>query len=122
MELAQPIIISLQTEEVRPMRKIINYLGATILVAFMLSGCKELAKLPIGDYFDDISVNSSVKAALAADRSLDSAGIDVETKERVVFLKGSVASEEQKIRAGQIVFKVSGVRGVANNLQVQRAP
>jgi osmotically-inducible protein OsmY len=88
----------------------------------MLSGCKELAKLPIGDYFEDMSVNSSVKAALAADKSLESVRIDVETKERVVFLKGNVTSEEQKTRAEQIVFQVSGVRGVANILQVQQAP
>ena len=102
-------------------RKILNSLVVTIYVAFVLAGCKEIAKLPIGDYFEDMSVNSSVKAALASDQSINSARIDVETKNRVVYLTGNVGSSEQKIRAEQIVFKVGGVRGVANHLQVQEA-
>jgi len=99
-------------------RKIFSSLLATISVAFMLSGCKDLARFPIRDYFDDFNLNSSVKAALVADKALESVHIDVDTKDRIVFLKGNVGSQEQKIRAEQIVFKVGGVRGVANQLQV----
>lgn len=90
-------------------------------VILVLTGCSDLAKLPVGDYFQDRNVNSSVKAALAADKSVDSTRIDVDTRERVVYLKGKVESEEQKTRAEHIVFKVNGVRGVANQLEVQPA-
>ena len=100
-----------------------SFTGAVLsFVILALIGCKELAKIPVGDYFQDQSVNSSVKAALAADESVDSTRIEVETRERVVYLKGKVKSEEQKTRAEQIVFKVGGVRGVANQLEVQTAP
>jgi len=95
--------------------------AALSCVIVVLSGCSDLAKIPVGDYFQDQSVNSSVKAALAADKSVDSTRIAVETRDRVVYLKGKVESEEQKTRAEQIVFKVSGVRGVANQLEVQPA-
>ena len=95
--------------------------AALSCVILVLSGCSDLAKIPVGDYFQDQSVNSSVQAALAADKSVDSTRIAVETRDRVVYLKGKVESEEQKTRAEQIVFKVSGVRGVANQLEVQPA-
>jgi len=95
--------------------------AALSCVILVLSGCSYLANIPVGDYFQDQSVNSSVKAALAADKSVDSTRIAVETRDRVVYLKGKVESEEQKTRAEQIVFKVSGVRGVANQLEVQPA-
>lgn len=95
--------------------------AALSCVILVLTGCSELIKVPGGDYFQDRTVNSSVKAALAADKSVDSTRIDVDTRERVVYLKGIVESEEQKTRAEHIVFKVNGVRGVANQLEVQPA-
>ena len=95
--------------------------AALSCVILVLTGCSELAKIPVGDYFRDQSINSSVKAALAADKSVDSARIAVETRDRVVYLSGKVASAEQKTRAEQIVFKVDGVRGVGNQLEVQPA-
>jgi osmotically-inducible protein OsmY len=95
--------------------------AALSCVILVLAGCSDLAKIPLGDYFQDQSVNSSVKAALAADKSVDSTRIDVETRERVVYLRGKVESEQHKTRAELIVFQVDGVRGVANQLEVQPA-
>ena len=95
--------------------------AALSCVILVLTGCSDLAKIPVGDYFRDQSVNSSVKAALAADKSVNSTGITVETRDRVVYLKGKVESEAQKTRAEQIVFEVNGVRGVGNQLEVQPA-
>ena len=94
---------------------------ALFCVILALTGCSDLAKIPVGDYLRDRSINSSVQEALAADKSVDSARMGVETKERVVYLKGKVESAEQKTRAEQIVFGVSGVRGVANQLEIQPA-
>ena len=95
--------------------------GALSCVILVLTGCSELAKIPVGDYFRDRSINSAVKAALAADKGIDSALIVVDTRDRVVYLQGKVASEEQKTRAEQLTFAVDGVRGVGNQLEVQPA-
>jgi osmotically-inducible protein OsmY len=46
--------------------------------------------------------------------------IDVDTNGGVVALNGTVESADQRARAEEIARRVSGVKSVINNLQVQR--
>ena len=66
----------------------------------------------------DNSLTQIVKSALQSESSLDAGKIDVENRNGNVALHGSVASEEQKEKAGRIVGSVGGVRNVTNNLSV----
>ncbi len=65
-----------------------------------------------GQYIDDSTITTSVKAKLVADKAANFTRIDVDTTNRVVSLTGVVESPEQKTRAQQIAMDVSGVRGV----------
>ena len=71
-----------------------------------------------GKPLNDTSLTQIVKSALQSESSLDARKIDVENRNGSVALHGSVASEDQKEKAGRIVASVGGVRAVTNNLTV----
>jgi hyperosmotically inducible periplasmic protein len=72
-----------------------------------------------GQYVDDRTITSTVKAKLVADKAANLTRVDVDTTNRVVSLNGIVESREQKARAEQLAMQVSGVKDVKNNLQIQ---
>lgn len=66
----------------------------------------------------DSSLTQIVKAALESESSLDPRRIQVENRNGIVALRGSVQSEEQKEKAARIVGSVGGVKSVENQLTV----
>jgi len=67
-----------------------------------------------GEYVDDATITTKVKAALFDDAGLKAYVIGVETYKDVVQLSGFVDSSTVKSRAGQVAAAVSGVRSVRN--------
>ena len=94
----------------------------SIALALLLSatGCTSMTGQTAGQYVDDSTITTSVKAKLVADKVANFTRIDVDTTNHVVSLNGVVESREQKTRAQQIAMEVSGVRRVDNNLQIQK--
>ena len=86
----------------------------------MLAGCQAITGRTAGQNLDDTNITTAVKAQLAQDKLSTLTRIDVDTNDGVVALNGTVESAEQRARAEQLVRKVSGVKRVVNNLQVQR--
>lgn len=68
---------------------------------------------------DDATITTKVKAAVLAEPGLKSLQIDVDTKNAVVTLNGTVGSGELKDRAMQVAQKVDGVRSVVDKLIVK---
>ncbi|HTQ01243.1 MAG TPA: BON domain-containing protein [Casimicrobiaceae bacterium] len=68
---------------------------------------------------DDAAITSKVKEAVAADPSLQSTDIKVDTGEGVVTLAGTVASGDLKQRAAQAAQSVQGVKSVSDQLVVK---
>ena len=91
----------------------------TASTAVSMVGCSSMTGQSAGQYVDDRTITSTVKAKLVADKAANLTRIDVDTTNRVVYLNGIVQSREQKARAEQIAMQVSGVREVKNNLQIQ---
>jgi len=73
-----------------------------------------------GQYVDDTTITTSVKAKLTAEKAANFTRIDVDTTNQVVTLNGIVESADQKAKAEQIARQVGGVKSVKNNLQVQK--
>lgn len=67
---------------------------------------------------DDASLTAAVKAALIKEPDLKSLGINVDSKDGAVVLKGEVKTMADKQRAEQVASTVSGVNRVDNQLQV----
>src|SRR3990172_8383498 len=69
---------------------------------------------------DDSAITTKVKAALLAEPGIRSYQISVETFKGVVQLSGFVDTQQQKSKAGEIVWSVDGVRSVKNNILVKQ--
>jgi len=67
----------------------------------------------------DASITSAVKTRLMADDLGGALKIDVDTKDAVVTITGSVPTEADKTRLGDIVARTTGVKSVVNNLAVK---
>ncbi len=69
---------------------------------------------------DHAAIIAKVKTALATSLGLSSvADVSVEASGSVVTLQGTVASDDQKRRAGDAARNASGVTNVINNLKVR---
>lgn len=71
------------------------------------------------DKVDDAAITAKVKAALAADKDLSAAQIDVDTSKGKVTLSGPVPSADARIKATELANKVKGVTSVNNELKVK---
>lgn len=74
-----------------------------------------------GEYVDDATITTRVKARFAEDQTVAATRISVETLKGVVQLSGFATSEAEKQRAAQIAASVPGVKQVQNAVVV-RAP
>lgn len=95
-------------------------ISAVLAILLSAAGCTSMTGQTAGQYVDDSTITTQVKAKLTADKAANFTRIDVDTTNRVVSLNGIVESSDQKSRAEQLAMQVSGVRKVDNNLQVQK--
>ena len=68
---------------------------------------------------DDATITTKVKTAVLAEPGLKTLQIDVDTKNGVVTLAGTVDTPPLKERAQQVAQAVNGVKSVDNNLAVK---
>jgi osmotically-inducible protein OsmY len=68
---------------------------------------------------DDTAITTKVKGAVMAEPGLKTLQIDVDTKNGVVTLTGTVDNPTLKERATQVAQNVDGVRSVVDNLVVK---
>jgi hyperosmotically inducible periplasmic protein len=87
----------------------------TSLAACAVTSGRETA----GEYVDDATITTKVKAAMFDDPSVKVMQIGVETMQNVVQLSGFVDSAQIKARAGELARGVEGVREVRNDLVVR---
>jgi hyperosmotically inducible periplasmic protein len=96
--------------------------ASSILLAALLvvSGCTSMTGQTAGQYIDDTTITTEVKAKLTAEKAANLTRIDVDTSNQVVTLNGIVESADQKARAEQLARQVGGVKSVKNNIQIQK--
>jgi hyperosmotically inducible periplasmic protein len=91
-----------------------------LAVATIAPGCTSSpTQESTGEYIDDATITSRVKAAVLGEPSLRTLQIGVETYKDVVQLSGFVDSAQAKNRAGALALAVPGVKSVRNNLLVK---
>ena len=96
-------------------------LSCVVLAALLvISGCTSMTGQTAGQYVDDTTITTSVKANLVGDKAANLTRIEVDTTNQVVTLNGIVESADQKAKAEQLARQVGGVKSVKNNLQVQK--
>jgi osmotically-inducible protein OsmY len=98
---------------------LIGYLVLLMLVATFAACASTRTHESTGEYVDDSTITTKVKALLAEDDFLKSFQISVETFKGTVQLSGFVNSEDAVRKAGEITGSVKGVTSVKNNLIVK---
>lgn len=79
------------------------------LIATVIAACAET----------DAGITTAVKTQLAADDTVKAYQIDVETRDKVVTLSGSVNTEAEKTQAVAVARLVDGVANVVDNITVR---
>ena len=97
----------------------IGYLALLMFVAALAACASTRTHESTGEYVDDSTITTKVKALLAEDDFLKSFQIGVETYKGTVQLSGFVNSQQAVNKAGEIARSVKGVRSVKNSLVVK---
>ena len=71
----------------------------------------------VGEHIDDAQITSRVKSRLLEDPAVRGLKIDVDTREGVVYLTGSIPGAGERDKAVQIARATEGVRDVQANFQ-----
>src|SRR5262244_1531721 len=100
------------------MLKKLKMWAAAAFVLFALTGCQAMTGKTAGENVDDAAITARVKTALTADKVSNLTRVDVDTNNAVVSLSGVVETPDQKAHAEDVARRISGVRGVNNNLQI----
>ena len=98
-------------------------IAASIATAtlFTLPGCAvSRGQSTVGEYIDDTTITTQIKARMVDDKSVDAAAISVETLKGTVQLSGFAKSAEEKERAEAIARRVNGVKAVQNSIAIRR--
>jgi osmotically-inducible protein OsmY len=89
-------------------KKFLGWLGAVALAASTVA-CAQ----------SDPGITTAVKSKLAADDTVKAYQINVDTKDRVVTLKGEVDTDAAKARAIEVARAAEGVRDVVDSMTVK---
>jgi len=91
------------------------------LLAFTAVGCAVTRdQSTVGEYVDDATVTTRVKAKFAEDPTVSAMAISVETLKGTVQLSGFAKSGDEKARAEQLARNTSGVSGVKNDIVIRQ--
>ena len=92
---------------------------AIMLIAVFLGCASTPTRESTGEYIDDSTITTKVKAAIFNDPSLKVFQINVETFKGEVQLSGSVDSDQIVNKAGEVARGIGGVKSVKNDLIVK---
>jgi osmotically-inducible protein OsmY len=73
----------------------------------------------MGERVDDAKITATVKAKLVADRTQNLVNVNVDTRDGVVHLQGSVPTDADRMSAEKLAAETTGVRSVQNDLTVR---
>jgi hyperosmotically inducible protein len=107
-----------------PSRGIMNikFAGSLVLLGMLLGPvgayATDTSTDTTGQYLDDATITTKVKAVFAEDKWVKGRDISVRTDHGVVDLTGTVNSKVESDRATRLATKVKSVRAVHNNLTI----
>ena len=107
----QAIKLAKETSGVRDVKDMISVRSGSA------SGNAPEPNRTVGEHIDDAGITMRVKARLLDDPTVKGLKIDVDTRDGVVFLTGSVPSDAERKQAIEIARTTEGVKDVQANFQ-----
>ena len=99
-----------------------NTLTAAVTAVALLSGtgCAVVRdQQSVGQYVDDTTLTTRVKAKFAEDPTVSAMAISVETFNGLVQLSGFAKSPDERLKAETLARNTSGVKAVKNDIVVR---
>ncbi len=104
----------------RSFTRIASLAAAMGTVALLGATAPVFAGETAGDYMDDSSISTKIKASLIKDQELKAFDIHVDTDHGVVHLSGNVETTMQKADAVRIAKTTANVKDVVNDITVAK--
>ncbi len=102
------------------MKHLLIATAVAISSAMSLSACAVTSgQSTVGDYVDDATITTRVKARFAEDSRVSAMRINVETLKGEVQLSGFAANADEKSHAAAVASRVPGVTRVRNDIAVR---
>jgi len=102
------------------MRRLISAFVIAVAVTSGVAGCAVTkGQETTGQYVDDATITTHVKARFAKDPTVSATHIKVDTMKGVVHLSGNAKSEAEREQAVQLARSISGVTDVKNDIHVE---
>lgn len=101
-------------------RHILAAVVTAVAAITVLPGCAVTrGQSTVGEYIDDTSITTAVKAKFVENKQVDAVAISVETLDGTVMLSGFAKSDQEKSMAESIARSTKGVKAVKNQLSVR---
>jgi hyperosmotically inducible protein len=97
----------------------LSFLATTVALMLVTACSSTPTRDSTGQYLDDATITTKVKAALLDDASLKSLEFKVDTFKGTVQLSGFVRSRQDASEAIRVAQTVGGVRDVKDDMQVK---
>lgn len=99
---------------------LVTVLTASVGLTAFTTGCASTAtKESTGEYIDNSTITTKVKAAFVNDPVVSALDVKVDSFKGVVQLSGFVNTSAEKAQAGRIAASIKGVTDVQNNIVVK---
>ena len=97
-----------------------HLLGAMFAVTLIIgpAAVALAADTSVGQKVDDATILSKVKTKLATERAKNLVSVNVDVKDGIVHLKGTVPTDTDKKEAERLAMSTDGVKQVMNELVV----
>ena len=94
--------------------------AATVVALMAMPGCAVTrGQSSVGEYIDDATITTQVKARMVENKEVDAAAISVETLNGTVMLSGFAKNGNERETAETIARKVNGVKSVKNAIAIR---
>ena len=116
------MITFMESKEQRAKNSARSKQWARVMLVLMIAvaGCSGMTGIRLGSSIDDANLNAAVAERFAAEKSSDLAPVKAEVKGGIIYLSGTVASDEARTHAEKVGFQVPDSKGVVNNIQVEK--
>jgi osmotically-inducible protein OsmY len=105
-------------KEEEVMKRLLLALAIVVAVTGSLAPVGQAQDRTIGDRVDDARITAALKAKLVADSAKNLVNVNVDTRDGVVHLQGTVSTGQDRAEAERLAKATKGVREVKNDLTV----
>jgi osmotically-inducible protein OsmY len=101
-------------------KNVLSLMITGVIAATTVVGCAVTRdQSTVGEYVDDATITTRVKAKFAEDKTVSAMSISVETLRGTVQLSGFAKSAAERSQAEALASRVHGVRAVKNDIVIR---